>query len=219
MGQKIDLLAHYPRANRNLKERGEQKTEEDRAIARRFGREFFDGDRRHGYGGYSYHPRFWTPVVPTFQEHFGLTPQSSVLDVGSGKGFMMHDIALKIPGITIKGIDISEYGVSNTIESMRAHVQVASADNLPFKDNSFDLVVSINTIHNLELKACKKALKEIERVSRGKSFITVDAYRSEEERDRMMAWNLTARTIFHADEWENLFYEVGYTGDYYWFIP
>jgi len=93
MGSEIDLLVNYPKTKRNVKERGTVKTEEDRATARKFGKEFFDGDRRHGYGGYYYHPRFWQPVIPSFQKHFGLTSSSSVLDVGCGKGFILHDMA------------------------------------------------------------------------------------------------------------------------------
>jgi SAM-dependent methyltransferase len=219
MGMEIDLLVNYPKAKRNVKERGAEKTEEDRAIARKFGKEFFDGERRHGYGAYNYMPRFWQPCVPTFQEHFGLTSESSILDVGSGKGFMMKDFATLIPGITVKGVDISEYAIANTLEDMKPHVQVANATHLPFKDKSFDLVISINTIHNLERAECGKALQEIERVARGKSFITVDAYRNEEEKELMYAWNLTAKTIMPVDEWIKFFDEVGYTGDYYWFIP
>jgi len=219
MGQKIDLLVNYPKTKRNVKERGASKTEEDRALARKFGKEFFDGDRKHGYGGYSYHPRFWQPVIPTFQEHFGLTAQSSVLDVGCGKGFMLYDMAELIPGITVKGVDISEYAIENVMEDMKPHVQVANAKSLPFEDNSFDVVICINTVHNLERDECGVALKEIERVSRGKSFVTVDAYRNEEEKELMFAWNLTAKTIMHEDEWVAFFAEVGYTGDYYWFIP
>ena len=219
MGQKIDLLVNYPKTKRDVKERGASRTKEDRAIARKFGKEFFDGDRRHGYGGFSYFPRFWQPVIPTFQEHFGLTAESSVLDVGCGKGFMLHDIAELIPGITVKGVDISEYAIENTIEDMKPHVRVANAKNLPFKDNSFDVVISINTVHNLDRNECAVALREIERVSKGKSFVTVDAYRSEEEKDLMYAWNLTAKTIMHEDEWAAFFEQVGYTGDYYWFIP
>ena len=219
MGQKIDLLVNYPKTKRNVEERGETKTEEDREIARKFGKEFFDGDRKHGYGGFSYHPRFWQPVIPTFQEHFGLTTQTAVLDVGCGKGFMLHDMAGLIPGITVKGVDISEYAILNTIADMKPHVKVADARDLPFADNSFDVAISINTIHNLDRDECAVALREIERVNRGKSFVTVDAYRNEEEKDLMQAWNLTAKTILHEDEWVQFFGQVGYTGDYYWFIP
>lgn len=219
MGREIDLLVHYPRAKRNVDERGQHKTEEDRAIARRFDEAFFDGDRRHGYGGFSYHPRFWQPVVPTFQAHFGLAAGDSVLDVGCAKGFMMHDLAELIPGLVVKGIDVSRYAIDHAIEDMREHVQVADARSLPFPDDAFDVVISVNTIHNLVREECAQALREIERVARRGAFVTVDAYRDEAERERMLAWNLTAQTILHVDEWVALFEEVGYSGDYYWFIP
>ena len=219
MGKEIDLLINYPRAKRDAKARGTAKTEEDRNIARQFSKDFFDGNRSHGYGGFSYNPRFWHPVIPTFQDYFGLTPDSSILDVGCAKGFMLYDLSKLIPCITLKGIDVSEYAISNAIEDMKPFIMVANARNLPFEDNSYDVVISINTIHNLECGDCARALQEIERVSRGKSFITVDAYRNDEERLAMEAWNLTAKTMMHADEWKKFFGEVGYTGDYYWFIP
>ncbi|MDY7577026.1 class I SAM-dependent methyltransferase [Herbaspirillum sp. RTI4] len=219
MKQEIDLLIDYPKAKRNVEERGAGKTEEDRAIARQFGKEFFDGDRRNGYGGFNYFPRFWQPVIPTLQQHFGLTAASSVLDVGCAKGFMLHDLAALIPGITVKGLDVSAYAIEHAIDDMQQHVQVADARHLPFEDKSFDVVISINTVHNLNRADCAQALREIERVSKGKSYITVDAYRSEEEKIRMFAWNLTAQTIMSVDEWKAFFDEVGYTGDYFWFIP
>ena len=219
MGLEIDLLINYPKAKRNLDERAASKTEADRAIARQFGKDFFDGDRRHGYGGFNYLPRFWQPVIPTFQSHFRLDSDSSLLDVGCAKGFMMHDLAALIPGITVKGIDISQYAIDNAIEDMKPHVQVANAINLPFPDKSFDIVISINTIHNLERHELATALREIQRVAIRGAFITVDAYRDDAERERMMAWNLTAKTIMHVEEWVEFFEEVGYTGDYYWFIP
>jgi SAM-dependent methyltransferase len=219
MGREIDLLINYPKTKRNLDERAASKTEADRAIARQFGKEFFDGDRSHGYGGFNYHPRFWQPVIPTFQEYWGLDGNSSVLDVGCAKGFMLHDLTACIPGIRVAGIDISVYAIENAIEDMRPFLQVADAVALPFADKSFDVVISINTVHNLELEDCARALQEIERVSRGKSFVTVDAYRTEEEKSRMYAWNLTAKTIMPVNDWIAFFAEVGYTGDYYWFIP
>ena len=219
MGEEIDLLANYPRTRRNVDERGQTKTEEDRRIARQFGREFFDGERGHGYGGFSYNSRFWQPVVPAFQDRYGLTPASSLLDVGCAKGFMLHDFAQLIPGITVKGIDVSAYAIENAIEDMRPHVQVADAKALPFPDKSFDVVISINTIHNLPRDECALALREIERIASKGAFVTVDAYRTDEERERMLAWNLTAQTIMHVDEWKAFFAQYGYCGDYYWFIP
>ena len=128
MGEKIDLLANYPKTKRDVKERGASKTEEDRAIARKFGKEFFDGDRRYGYGGFSYQARFWQPVIPTFQAHFGLNSESSVLDVGCAKGFMLHDMAELIPGISVKGIDISEYAIENAIEDIKPHLRVGRCE-------------------------------------------------------------------------------------------
>lgn len=219
MGKEINLLIHYPKAKRNLEERAAEKTEADRAIARQFGKDFFDGDRRHGYGGFKYFPRFWQPVVPTFKEHFNLKTGDSLLDVGCAKGFMLHDFSELIPGLIVKGIDVSSYAIEHAIEDMKPHVKVADARSLPYPDKSFDIVISINTIHNLEKEDCAKALKEIERVSKRGSFITVDAYQNDEEKNRMYAWNLTAKTIMHVDEWKSFFKEVGYSGDYFWFIP
>lgn len=219
MGIEIDLLINYPKTKRDVKGRGAEKSSEDRAIARRFDKEFFDGDRKHGYGGFNYFSRFWQPVVPTFQKHFGLTSDSSVLDVGCAKGFMIHDLAELIPGIKVEGVDVSEYAIENAIDDMRPFVKVGDARSLPYADKSFDVVISINTVHNLEKNECAKALQEIERVSRGKSFITVDAYRNDEEKGLMEAWNLTAKTMMHVDEWKAFFKQIGYTGDYYWFIP
>lgn len=215
----IDLLKNYPKTKRNVKERGATKTEEDRRIAREFGKEFFDGDRRHGYGGFAYHSRFWQPVIPDFQQHYCLNASSKVLDVGCAKGFMLHDFRELIPGIEVKGIDVSAYAIENGKEEVRPFLTVGDARSLPFPDKSFDLVISINTIHNLERDDLMIALREIERVSKKGSFITVDAYRTEEERELMYDWNLTAKTILHVDEWVDLFEKVGYTGDYYWFIP
>jgi len=219
MGKEIDLMVNYPRTKRDVTERGATKTQADREIARQFGKEFFDGDRNVGYGGFTYHPRFWQPVVPTFQQHYGLTSASAVLDVGCAKGFMLHDFSELIPGITVKGVDISQYAIENAIEDIRPHVQVANATSLPFPDKSFDLVLSITTVHNLDGHALERALREIMRVSRENAFITVDAYRDDEEKARMYAWNLTAKTILHVDEWKRFFAKVGYTGDYGWFIP
>ena len=219
MGQEIDLLENYPRTKRNVEERGATKTEDVRRVAKQFGKDFFDGDRQYGYGGFKYFPRFWQPVIPTFQKHFGLTGRSSLLDVGCAKGFMLHDLEELIPGISLAGVDVSDYAIEHAMEDVQSKVQVADARDLPFADNSFDVVIAINTIHNLERDGCAKALREIERVSRKGAFITVDAYRDDEEKERMFAWNLTAKTIMSVDEWVAFFEEVGYTGDYFWFVP
>ena len=219
MGREIDLLADYPKAKRNLEERAAGKTEEQRNIARQFGREFFDGDRSTGYGGFKYMPHFWQPVIPAFVDYWGLAPASSLLDVGCAKGFMLYDLREAVPGITVAGIDISEYAIDNGKPEVREFLSVADAKTLPFEDDSFDVVISVNTVHNLERDECGQALQEIDRVARRGAFITVDAYRNDEEYERMMAWNHTAKTIMSVDDWVAFFNDVGYAGDYYWFIP
>ena len=138
MGKEINLMKDYPRANRDISKRGNEKTEEDRRIAREFGKEFFDGDRKNGYGGFSYNSKYWEPVIPTFQKYFNLSSKNSILDVGCAKGFMLYDFSKLIAGIKLKGIDISQYAIENCIEDMRDNLDVADARDLPFKDNSFD---------------------------------------------------------------------------------
>jgi SAM-dependent methyltransferase len=213
-----NLMDLYPRAKRPIEERGKAITDEDRAIARQFGREFFDGDRIHGYGGYGYHERYWKATVKRFRDYYQLEDDGAVLDVGCGKGFMMHDFKQLMPKMTIAGIDISKYAYDNAMEDMKPYMRIGNAKELPYADRSFDLVISINTVHNLPPEECKQAIREIQRVSRAHAFITVDAWRTEEERRRLLQWNLTALTAMHVDDWKKLFAEVGYTGDYYWFI-
>jgi len=219
MGKEIDLLINYPKTKRDTSARASEKNDEVRSIARKFDIEFFDSDRKYGYGGFSYNKKFWSPVVPTFQKYWGLKLSNSVLDVGCAKGFMIYDFLQQIPGLKIRGIDISNYAIENAKQEVKERVSVANANNLPFENDTFDYVISINTIHNLELNECKKALREIQRVSRISSFITVDAYTNESEKQKMFEWNLTAKTILSVEEWKNVFKEVGYTGDYYWFMP
>ena len=219
LGREIDILANYPKAKRDLSARLESKSEESRKIGRKFGFDYFDGDRNHGYGGFSYNPKFWQPVIPTIVENYKIGNSSHVLDVGCAKGFFLYDLKLAFPGINITGVDISEYAIANSIPEIKSYLQVGNATKLPFEDNYFDFVISINTIHNLNREDCAIALQEIERVTKDSSFITVDAYRNDEEKMRMEAWNLTALTMMSVDEWKRFFLEVGYTGDYYWFIP
>ncbi len=218
MGE-INLLKNYPKSKRNLKIRASDKTPEIRRVARKFGKEFFDGDRMYGYGGYNYNPRFWRPVIPDFEKYYHLTNKSRVLDVGCGKGFMLHDFLKLIPGISVAGIDISLYAIRKAMVDVAPFLRVGNARKLPYKDRSFDLVISINTVHNLPLKECQAALREIMRVSKKYAFITVDAYRNKREKERMEAWNLTALTYMSVPQWKKLFDRVGYRGDYWWFIP
>ena len=214
----INLMDQYPRSKRPIEERSKLITEEHRTVARQFGEEFFDGDRLYAYGGYNYHPRFWQATVRRFRDYYQLAEDASVLDVGCGKGFMLYDFKELMPNLTIAGIDISEYAYEHAMETVKPFLSVGNAKELPYDDNTFDLVISITTLHNLPLEECKQAFREVQRVSHKHAFITVDAWRTEEERESMTKWNLTALTYMHVDDWKSLFAEVGYTGDYYWFI-
>ena len=219
MGIEIDLLKNYPKTKRDINSRVKDKTIEHQKIARKFDIDFFDGDRNTGYGGYYYNIKYWDKVVDDFINYYNLSDTSKILDVGCGKGFMLYDFKRKINNILVKGLDISEYAIKNSLEEVREDLIVGNATHLPFEDDYFDLVISITTIHNLENEYLKKSLNEISRVSKKNSFITVDAYRNEDEKKIMHDWNLTAKTILNVDEWKKLFSETGYKGDYYWFTP
>lgn len=214
----INLLDRLPQTKRDLKARAQQKTPEDRAVAKRFDRDFFDGERRHGYGGYRYDGR-WLPVARRLVDYYQLPANARILDVGAAKGFLMADFLQVLPEATVRGIDVSAYAKENAYAGMSERIDLGSADDLPYPDNSYDLVVSINSIHNLPLDRCKRALREMERVSRAHKFVTIDAWRTEEERQRLLDWILTAETYMSVDDWVKVFAEVGYTGDYWWFIP
>jgi|TARA_B110000881_G_C18573941_1_gene517316 ubiquinone/menaquinone biosynthesis C-methylase UbiE len=218
MGKEIDLLKRYPVTKRDLKKRLITKSPEDRRLARKFGYDFFDGDRKNGYGGYYYNPRFWNKVVKDFIKFYKLNNKSKILDIGCGKGFMLHDFKQAIPKSTVRGIDISSYAINNSLLSVKEYLKVGNAKKLVFPDNYFDLSISITTLHNLNINDFKKSINEIKRVSK-KSFITVDSYKNELEKKRMDAWNLTAQTYMHRKDWIKLFKEINYNGDYYWFIP
>src|SRR5262249_38988781 len=139
-------------------------------------------------------------------------------DIGCAKGFMLHDFQQLMPNARLAGVDISPYAIDNAVDAVKPLVQVGNAKSLPFPDRSFDLVLAINTIHNLPYDACRRSLSEIQGVSGGHAFVQVDAYRTPEERAAMEAWVLTAETMLHVDDWLKLFREAGYTGDYYWWI-
>lgn len=219
MQREINLLKNYPQAKRDLSKRIESKSQEVREIARKFDKDFFDGDRNFGYGGFSYNPKYWTEVVKDFVDFYNLKEGSKILDIGCAKGFMLFDFKKLNPTFELYGIDISKYAIDNSKKEVKKFLKVGNANNLEFENNYFDLVISINTIHNLEKQECLNSLKEIQRVTKKNSFITVDAYRNDEEKKRMFAWNLTAKTIMSVNQWKDFFNDANFKGDYYWFIP
>ncbi len=214
--KEIDLMDRYPQTQRPLDERS-QASGEDRRLSKMFGKEYFDGTRQQGYGGYRYDGR-WKPVVDRFRGYYGLASTSAILDIGCAKGFMLHDFQDLLPGVTVAGIDISAYALSPGLESVKPFIVQADAKDLPFPDKSFDLVISIATLHNLDGDELRRSFREVERVSRKHKFIKLAGYRTEEEKTRFEKWNVVAKTYMHCNEWVKYFNDVGYTGDYTWFF-
>ncbi len=217
MKREVNLFDSFPKIVRDYDKRAREKTPEVVGLAKQFGKDFFDGDRKCGYGGYKYDGR-WKAFVQRTKEFYKLTDNAAILDIGCGKGFMLHDFKEYMPEATISGIDVSSYAIENAMPSVRQYLKIASAERLPYPDRSFDLVISINSIHNLAIEKLKVSLREIQRVCRGDSYITIDAWRNELERENLIKWVLTAETMMHVDDWKKLFQETGYMGDYWWFI-
>ncbi len=214
MGEYIELLRSLPRAKRDVSGRKADKSPEVVAIARQFGAGYFDGDRKYGYGGYYYDGR-WVSVARDILYNY--KPAGAhlfrVLDVGCAKGFLVFDLCQQ--GVDAYGIDISRYAVAKDCsEACVGKLHLGSADDLPFPDKSFDLVLSINTLHNLPRPRLIRALQEMRRVSRGGMFVAVDSYRTPAERALFEDWVLTAETHGPPEFWLELFAEAGYEGDY-----
>lgn len=210
-----DLLVSLPKSKRDVKQRASMKTPENVALAKKFDKEYWDGSRATGYGGYEYDAR-WRSVAKDLIKFFDLKPGNRVLDVGCGKGFLVYDLIKEGVPIDVYGIDISEYAIKNSPFNIRVKLRQGTADALPFEDKSFDLVVSINTLHNLPKERCIKALQEIERVSRGSSYVVVDSYYSHEQKREFESWQLTAETYGYPEEWIKMFKDAGYSGHFSW---
>ena len=180
-------------------------------VSKRFDKDYFDGDRMYGYGGYKYDGR-WVAFAEKLIAHYGLKPGDKVLDIGCGKGFLVHDF--RKFGLESYGIDISSYAIENAMPEVKGFVKEGNAVKLDFPDKEFDLVVSINTIHNLRIYDLYTALREIERVGKKNKFIVMDSYRNEQEKVNLMYWQITCECFFTPQEWEFIFAQTGYTGDY-----
>lgn len=212
----VNLLAKLPKAKRNLAARA-GKTDEHIRVSREYGRMYFDGPREYGYGGYRYDGR-WLPVARDIVAHFGLRPGDRVLDVGCAKGFLVKDLMAVCPGLEAFGLDVSHYALMQCEPEVVGRLHLGNATDLPFPDRSFQAVVSLNTLHNLERDGCIRALGEIERLAPGRGFVQVDSYRTPAQRAVFLDWALTARHHDDPAGWLGLFAKAGYTGDYDWTI-
>ena len=183
-------------------------------ISKKYDKEYWDGKRRFGYGGYKYIPDRWTNVAKSLIKNYKLNNNSSILDVGCGKAFLLYEIKKLLPKIKICGFDISKYGLNSSKKEIKKFLFVHKAqDKYPFKNKQFDLVISLGCLHNLKIFEIKKALNEIQRVGK-KSYVMLESYRNEKELFNLQCWALTCESFFDQEEWIWIYKEFGYTGDY-----
>lgn len=183
-------------------------------LAKKWGFEYWDGDRRINYGGYRYLEGRWEKVAKKMIEHYQLKPGDKILDIGCGKGFLMFDFTKVLPGIEVYGIDISSYAIENAKPEIKGRIIEGNAASLPYPDNHFDLVISLNTLHNLYNFELIEALREIERVGKVNKYICVESYRNEVEKVNLLYWQLTCEAFCTPAEWEWWFSMAGYSGDH-----
>jgi len=187
---------------------------ESMKIAKQYGFDYWDGDRRFGYGGYKYIPGRWAGVAKQLIDLYGLRSGSKILDVGCGKGFLLYEIQLLEPGIEIHGFDVSQYGLENIHPNLKANLFIHRAqDRFPYQNNSFDLVISLGTLHNLHIFELEVTISEIERVGKA-GYIMVESFRNELEMFNLECWALTAESLMDVDEWKWVYDRFGFTGDY-----
>lgn len=212
---RVRLIRQSPKTLRSLSSRGAKRTREVIEIASQFGFEYFDGGREFGYGGYVYDGR-WKTIAKEICEHYGIKSGDKVLDVGCAKGFLVKD--LRDLNIDCYGVDISNYAIENCHPDVKNYVYVGDSRELNFRDGEFDLVLSINTLHNLKRNDIAKSLSELMRVSKKSCFVQVDSYMTSKEKIRFEEWVLTARFHDYPSGWLDLFNEAGYFGDWDWTV-
>lgn len=183
-------------------------------VARRFGRDYWDGERQYGYGGYRYDGR-WHPVAERMAAHYGLKPGDRILDIGCGKGYLLYELTQVVPGVEVVGIDISEYGVENGKEEVKPFLRIGDCRQLPFADGSFDFVTSLGTFHNLPIEGACRALGEMQRVGRGAAkYFMVESFRNEQEKANLLYWQLTCLSFHSPESWDWIARQAGYEGDH-----
>ena len=186
----------------------------NRIIAWGLDKEYYDGKRENGYGGFCYDGR-WATIMPNIIKEYKLDNKSSVLGLGCKKGFFLHDLKKALPGVRIKGVENHPYPLEHAMQSVRGDLILNSYERLPFETNSFDFVMAFASVYMLNFNGVLNTLREIQRVSKGKSYVTLGAYQTKEEKELFLEWTLLGTTVLHQDEWLEVFAEIGYTGDYF----
>ena len=183
-------------------------------MAKQWGYDYWDGDRRINYGGYQYLQGRWEKVARAMQDHYQLPEDAKILDVGCGKGFMLYDFTKVLPQAEVNGIDISSYAIENSKPEIRSNLIEGRAESLPWPDDYFDLVYSLNTFHNLHANELELALQEFERVGKKHKYLCVESYRNEVEKTNLLYWQVTCEAFNTPEEWNWWFKTTGYTGDH-----
>jgi SAM-dependent methyltransferase len=182
-------------------------------LAKNWDYDYWDGDRRINYGGYRYMPGRWEKVARAMAEHYNIKPGNRILDIGCGKGYLLYDFTLVVPGVEVFGIDISGYAIRNAKQEIKERLRVGNAISLPWPDGYFDLAISIQTLHNLHCYDLDKALREMQRVAKHK-YLCVESYRNETEKANLLYWQVTCEAFNTPEEWDWWFKQTGYNGDY-----
>jgi ubiquinone/menaquinone biosynthesis C-methylase UbiE len=215
MGQLVEIVTPLHKATqRDCIARMVDNKVEAMIKAKEYEYEYWDGDRRYGYGGYKYMPGRWKPVAEALIKRYGLKAGSKVLDVGCGKGFLLYEMQLIEPGLELYGFDISVHGLKTRHPSLNANLHNQRAEEeFPWENKYFDLVVSLGTFHNLHLPELERAIMEVERTAKN-SYVMVESFRNEQEMFNLECWALTAETILSVKAWEWLYNKLEFSGDY-----
>lgn len=183
-------------------------------IMKRWDREYWDGSRDTGYGGYGYDGR-WRPVAEEMAAHYGLQSGMRFLDVGCGRAHLLYEFTQVVPGIEVAGIDISRYGIETAKEEVRPFLKIGSCTRLPWPDGHFDFVLSLNLLHNLQVFDLYAAIQEIERVGKSnKKYVVIESWRSEEEKANMLYWAIPCESFYSPEGWAWFLEHAGYRGDH-----
>ena len=187
---------------------------EHRIIASERGNLFFDGDRNFGYGGLKYDGR-WSGVAKKIIKKFDLKNNSKILQLASEKGFLIHEIKKINPKINVSGFETSKYAVSKTIKPVKKLIKkFTSFSDLSLIHSKFDCIIALGVVYIHTLSDAIQLLKNIQRLSKGKSFITLASYETEKDYWLFKDWTVIGSLLYKKEEWKKIMKYAGYKGYY-----
>ena len=202
MGKLVDYVTQlHQSTSRNYIDRMMDDKVHCMKKAKEYEADYWDGDRRFGYGGYKYLAGRWKPVAQALIENYNLSNESRVLDIGCGKGYLLYEMKLLLPNLRISGFDISNHGIATAKQEVKEQLFIHRAqDPFPFQKNEFDLAISLGCLHNLRIFELEIALKELERVA-SNGYLMLESYRNAQELFNLLCWALTCESFFDQEEW------------------